>query len=361
MTSYYLSKNTTKLPYNASTKPLIKNRRRSSSLLPPSSSSSSSSSSPNSQISWLKVTELLAQRLYTLGFDLVKAFPAQRYNAKVPIGISSLPTFGRNNTLAVVVANTKHFWEIFLAHLASESRKSCGEIDLDPNPIDTYTKSKIPQSVIEILTKFSKVYSNRTKASISSGIDYDIRYSFDKDKSNFVALQLLAHEARLAYYNRLCGLNVHEVAGPWIGLRAVVTFDLDGPESLEFPQHELPNPYSEGDLMLKTELSMILNNIPMVTSRLPSPTLSHPTIASDDSNNSPNSDAEKPERNPLITSSDIRHEWYKWVKLRDLAGGFMTDKQRERYRYSEEQLEYHYTHNKAVLKLALSKRKYEKL
>jgi len=78
-------------------------------------------------------------------------------------------------------------------------------------------------------------------------LSYDVRYTFDLDKKKFVAFQILAENASFAYYNRVCYLNVHKEYGPWIGLRAVITFDIEGPlnSSQLFP--ELKNPFPEGD------------------------------------------------------------------------------------------------------------------
>ncbi|CAG8714022.1 3840_t:CDS:2 [Ambispora leptoticha] len=259
------------------------------------------------QIQWKEFTRLFSNRLYSRGFDLVKAFPAQRYNAKILSNISPLPSYKRNSTLAIVIANTKHLWPYFLQNLYEQSRM---HIKWDKNPLDFYTKHSVTESVNEVLSIIGR-----------NDVKFDIRHTFDMEKSRFVAFQLLAHEAGLAYYNRSCCLNIHEIAGPWIGLRSVVTFDIEGP-SISDTNIPLENPYPEGDSLLKAKLFTIL----------------HPKHYTSSSK----------ERKKL-TANDISRDWYQWVELRDLASGFMSEEARIKWRYSDDQIEYHYTKNLSKL------------
>ncbi|CAG8634947.1 13670_t:CDS:2 [Ambispora gerdemannii] len=260
--------------------------------------------SQQQQNQWKEFTRLLSNQLYSRGFDLVKAFPAQRYNAKILSNISPLPTYKRNSTLAFVIANTKHLWSYFLRNLYNQSQMHHNP--WNNNPLDLYTKQSVAESVNEVLGIIDQ-----------RDVKCDIRHAFEMEKSRFVAFQLLAHESGLAYYNRTCGLNVHEIAGPWIGLRSVVTLDLEGP-SISDTTIPLENPYPEGDSLLKAKLFSILHQKNFTSS---------------------NKEKEK------STANGISRDWYQWVELRDLASGFMTEEAQIKWRYSEEQLEYHYTKN----------------
>jgi len=60
----------------------------------------------------------------------------------------------------------------------------------------------------------------------------------------------------------------------------------------------------------------------------------------------------------LDTKSEIKKEWYKFVELRDIASGFMDEELLEKYRYSKDQIEYHYINNIELLnKLVLNNNK----
>jgi hypothetical protein len=176
-------------------------------------------------------------------------------------------------------------------------------------------------------------------------LSYDDRYTFDLDKKKFVAFQILAESASFAYYNRICYLNVHKEYGPWIGLRAVITFDIEGPpnSSQLFPQ--LKNPFPEGDKLLEKKIKEIYgtkNHNYHQRRRDSSSEKANDTIVKD----------------TLDKKSEIKEEWYKFVELRNIASGFMDKKLIEKYQYSKDQMEYHYTTNIELLnKLVLNNNK----
>ncbi|CAG8571941.1 10400_t:CDS:2 [Gigaspora rosea] len=255
------------------------------------------------QIQWEEITKKISEILYPLGFDLVKAFPIQRYNSNVSpaSSLAPLPTYFRTSTLSIIVGNTKHLWPIFLKYY----------------------------------TKFQSV-TNNTK---TKPINAKCKSRSNSHEKKFVAFQRLTQDAGLAYYNKSCFLCVHEEFGPWFGLRAVITFDIEGPpnESYLFPP--LKNPYPEGDALLKLKITEILGTENHNYHQLVTPTHS--------------SDSELTEIKPVFDDDDKKKfmnsrdnaKWYEWVELRDIASGFMTKDNLEKYRYSEEQIKYHYTHN----------------
>ncbi|CAG8456355.1 15134_t:CDS:2, partial [Acaulospora morrowiae] len=270
---------------------------------------------------WEELTQILAGILYPMGFDLVKAFPAERYNSNIPSTSTLVPLpitnfrgstsvqHNRSSTLSVIIGNTRHLWSIFIDYYAKNIRENIGDNQENAseerdtyeqsNPLDWYTRISIESAVKRAVSKFSKNASN---------LEYEIRYVFDLSEDKFVAFQQLAQDAGLAYYNRICYLNVHPEYGPWIGLRAVVTFDIDGPPKL-YPTPG--NPYPKGDQLLKTKMEEVLKN-------------------DNDSQFSSTSVTNVDKESVAKTNFDkqvianIRRDWYKWVELRDIAGGFMT-------------------------------------
>jgi methylmalonic aciduria homocystinuria type C protein len=268
-----------------------------------------------------------------------------RYNENLPVTCTyaPLPTFSRTkSTLSILVANTKYLWPKFLNYYSTEilarrnhtyktppssnhcatstsySEDSNNEEYKQQNPLDYYTRISITSTIKEMI-----------QIKNLADLSYDVRYTFDLEEKNFVAFQILAENASFAYYNRACFLNVHEEYGPWIGLRTVITFDVEGPlnSSQLFP--ELRNPFPEGDEILERKLRETYDYASHVTSD---------------------------ETTDVNTKSTIKEEWHKFVELRDIASGFMDKKSLEKHRYSKDQIEYHYTNSIDLLnKLVLDK------
>ncbi|KAL1917588.1 uncharacterized protein VTP21DRAFT_3981 [Calcarisporiella thermophila] len=253
-------------------------------------------------MNWRSITKEFQALLYPLGFDLVKAFPVQRYNTSLPPTVSAhLPTFGRSkSTLAVVIGNTRHFWPIFINYLVSSK-----DICIDNHPVDTYSTRCIEKVVENIIG--------------AKNIKYELRYTYDKDE-RFVAFQRLAHEAHLAYYNQI--LCLHQDYGPWIALRGVVIIDIDGPPLQDINDPPLTHPFPQGDEQLKSMLDDILKT--------------YGTYG----------------KGTHQGFSRQTHDYVKWVEMRDYAATFVGGKSCP-YRYSQEQLDYHYTKDKTKLRNAI--------
>ncbi|CAJ0903008.1 320_t:CDS:2 [Entrophospora sp. SA101] len=288
------------------------------------------------------------------GFDIVIPFPAQRYNLSIkqpsPLSSSSssvtseqqrqlepLPTFGRSanddSTLSILIANTKHIWPIFVNKFSLTDEKK-----IDKNPLDKYTKQSVEMAINETLSSFS----HNSDVEINdkhTAVDYDVRYTFELEPKKFVAFQQLCQDSGFAYYNRVCFLNVHKEIGPWFGLRAVVTFNIDGPPNIPELFPELKNPYPEGDELLKNKLAEIFgsqNHSYHCRKPITSTTVSATATTT------------------TTTKQDIQKEWHKWVELRDMASEFMSEETLQKYRYSQDQMDYHYTNN---IEIIFSKKK----
>lgn len=135
-----------------------------------------------------------------------------------------------------------------------------------------------------------------------------LRWSHDPPPRR-IAIQRAAHAAGLARLART-HLSIHPVHGPWIGLRAVLVCDLPGPAE---PAPEPPDPCSG----CETRCQALLDEA-IAASR-----------ADGDLETTP------------------RSSWRRWVAVRDAC-----PVGRE-YRYYEDQIRYHYTKDKAVLRAAV--------
>lgn len=121
-----------------------------------------------------------------------------------------------------------------------------------------------------------------------------------------VAMQRLAHISGLAYLSPSY-LSVHVIYGPWIALRAAVVVDVDGPSR---PASDPPNPCAgcDNDCMPKFRHAVAATG----------PALGGPAA--------------------------IQQHWPLWLAIRDACPVGRL------YRYSDEQIRYHYTKDVQFLK-----------
>ncbi|KNB45874.1 hypothetical protein JH06_0485 [Blastocystis sp. subtype 4] len=141
--------------------------------------------------------ETIEKGLESWGFDLCQPFEStliEDYNENVS-GIYKIPSMGRENTLAVLVGNSRNIWEHFIERLAEDE-----SLYKEDNPLDAYTKMAI-QSVVAKLHVRTCVY-----------------YTCDSRTVPFLDYQLIAE----SYYSKMC---YHHKYGHWIGLRAVIVLD----------------------------------------------------------------------------------------------------------------------------------------
>jgi methylmalonic aciduria homocystinuria type C protein len=137
------------------------------------------------------------------GFDLCAALRVGDYNSLVPSPFG-LEDFGSASNLCIVIGNTRALWPAFLAALARDPA-----LRAEKDPLERYTEASIGASLARI------------------GSQSSVRFSHAKAERR-VAIQRLAHAAGLAYLSE-SHLSVHPLYGPWIALRAAVTFDVPGP------------------------------------------------------------------------------------------------------------------------------------
>jgi cyanocobalamin reductase (cyanide-eliminating) / alkylcobalamin dealkylase len=162
------------------------------------------------------VVEPLRQACAEAGFDLVQPLQVGRYNELVT-GTLKLEDFGSASHLAIVIGNTRALWPKFLCALRSEP-----ELLAEPHPLHSYTEQRISRAVSRL------------------GQTVSVRWSHAGGKG-LVAMQRLAQAAGLAYLAE-SQLSVHPTYGPWIALRAALSFALPGPPG---PAPELRHPCAD--------------------------------------------------------------------------------------------------------------------
>jgi methylmalonic aciduria homocystinuria type C protein len=166
-----------------------------------------------SEHDWEPIVRSIEALVRPAGLDLVAPFQPGWYNDVVS-PVFHLPACGGRDALAVLIANSKAIWQPFIGAIAADP-----DLFSDGNPLDRYVREAVEAAIAAI------------------GLEHEVRYAADRPPRR-VAIQHAADVSGLA--PRGPGrLNIHPMYGPWIGLRAVVLFDVDGPEE---PLHSLENP-----------------------------------------------------------------------------------------------------------------------
>ena len=137
------------------------------------------------------------------GFDLVHPFSTTR--CELDPGLR-LPNFSSEGSLAVLVGNSRALWPALIAAIrARPSRLDRADV------VDTWAEETIAAAASASQTAHEIRWAHRTGATT-------------------VPIQRIAHAAGLAWLSP-ANLSIHPHFGPWIGLRAVVVFDLPGPHA----------------------------------------------------------------------------------------------------------------------------------
>lgn len=147
--------------------------------------------------------ETFAADCRAAGFDLSAILDTAWFNDHVGADMR-LPDFGRNGALAVVVANSRALWPVFLEHLREQPQRLA-----TADPIDSYSEVRIGRAARASFEVHTILWAHTIVP-------------------RAVPMQRLAHLAGLAHLSP-ANLCVHPTFGPWIGLRAVIVVDADGP------------------------------------------------------------------------------------------------------------------------------------
>lgn len=150
-----------------------------------------------------KIATKLSLALATAGLDLTATFDVARYNSTVS-ETAPLECFGRKGALALIIGNTHALWGPFV-----KAYRSRNDLQAHTDPLNAY----IEGAISGVLSAVS--------------IGHAIRYAHDSGEK-VVAIQKAARISGLAAHGP-ANLSAHPAHGPWIGLRAVVSFDCTPP------------------------------------------------------------------------------------------------------------------------------------
>ncbi|KJE95690.1 hypothetical protein CAOG_06117 [Capsaspora owczarzaki ATCC 30864] len=178
----------------------------------------------------------LAASLRTHGFDLIQAFQVQRYNTAVQEKHAS------QNPTAPLPSD--RLMETFgrtatLGVLVGNTKAMWNpflsylvERDFHNAPFANPVQQYTKQVIDEAL---SSLGPNRPSSRV--------RYDFS-GHPNFVDLQLLGSVSGATYYHPTTVLSIHQQFGPWVAFRAAISLDVPF-EATEQQQQPVPNPVPE--------------------------------------------------------------------------------------------------------------------
>lgn len=221
------------------------------------------------------------------GLDICIAFPTGLFNATATEE-ERIPTFGRQEALAVLVGNSRRLWPMFKAALAREAAR----LD-EGNPLDRY------------VTESVNAAAAAAAAQLDGGARHQVLFGHTMQPRP-IAIQKMAREAGLAALSP-SHLSVHPVFGPWIALRAVAVFDVEAAPS---PPQAVTEPCASCEQPCLAALEKALGS----------------------------AGAQPPEKISIDEQS-----WKKWLAVRDACPVGRA------HRYSADQITYHYTKNPTAL------------
>lgn len=246
------------------------------------------------------------------GFDVVHQADVHWYNAHIKehsLPLNPLPTFERSEgALCFLVGNSVALWPTFLTWLGR--RKKPEDV---ADPLDEYATLCISDAIWELTRE--------------GDISWDTFYVAGEVPERLVSMQRVALTAGLCYHDSETQLAIHPTFGAWVAFRAVVV--LDAPSGLG------ATPPPRVDCLLGDEEKAAAREAMAAALR-----------ASNQANLCTQLHGEKG------MEIDVR---LAWAKLRDCV------RVGREHRYSEEQLVYHYTTDKAKLMRALKEHKGEKV
>jgi len=274
--------------------------------------------------------------LETYGIDIVQPLALSWYNNCLPehalasqIPILPPPTEYSNpkdDALTIIIGNSKALWPKFLECCAS-----------DPHPLNTYIERSINAALAQsFLAELPPPPSSNSSSSPLCD-NYKIYWSHRTAKlrggEGFVAMQRMAECCALAYLDHTCHLSFHPTFGPWFSLRCAIVFyngvgtaqgfSFDGVSTGFLTQQPAP-------LTCPLDKETMLNVQAAAA-------VAFSSKRKENNNNVDAAGGDLPEMN------DVRAGWEKWLAVRDAAAPGHP------YRYSKEQILYHYTGDRQLL------------
>ena len=234
-------------------------------------------------------------RLKQLGLDFVHVnrIPSGPHWGPLYACVSSAHT-SNNGMMGILLGNTKLMWPIFIEHVHQHKAWEHKQ-----NPLDEFIENQVQTALRDVplisLGKAQVFYSHRRYPASSKN-----------QEQSFVPFQRLADAMGMCALHEPSYLCIHPEYGPWFSLRALILVSLD-----DWP--ELADCVSP--------------NVPRI-------------IVSDEVTR------EIQQRMVQLTSGD-KATWQDWVKLRRFLGHSIPSS--SKWEYSQDQLIYHYTHDRSVL------------
>lgn len=154
---------------------------------------------------WQAVVERLQQACHEAGLDLVHPFGLGHLPRTAPD--ERLTDFGRANALGVLLGNTRELWPRFARAFATSPA-----LQQVQHPLDAYVSKRVKGAVARATT-----------------LPHSVVLSHVVEPRPY-PIQRLAERVGFAALAP-CHLAIRPDHGLWFGLRAVVTFDCDGPQT----------------------------------------------------------------------------------------------------------------------------------
>jgi methylmalonic aciduria homocystinuria type C protein len=162
------------------------------------------------------IVERLQRACAAAGLDLVHPFGTGLLAEAA--ADERLQDFGRGNALGVLIGNTRALWPAF-----TRAYGTSPPLRASPNPLDTYVSERVAHA-----------------AASSGELAHEITFAHVVTPRAY-PVQRLAERSGFAAIAP-CHLVIHREHGLWLGLRAVITFDCDGPpESAAHPARPCDN------------------------------------------------------------------------------------------------------------------------
>jgi hypothetical protein len=167
----------------------------------------------------------LQKRLESRGFDLFHVFDLKTYNQSVSRELQLSPFENVENTLGILVGNSKMLWPKFV-----QFRQENEGWNSRKNPFDDFVEREILDTVSD--TFDSALFATHFAHEVAPG--------------RLIAMQKLGHVTNFAFLHRKSHLSLHPIYGPWFAYRAVVFVEKEASDGnlIEMEQKEPKNPLS---------------------------------------------------------------------------------------------------------------------
>ena len=251
------------------------------------------------------VVKELTRALAPAGINIVQPLSLDWYNSCLPETASTSRIPRRDpagsKALTILIGNSAAIWEPFLTACATDS-----SILYDPNPLETYIERKI-QPVLDVLVRNHpcRLFWSHSMADLEGG-------------RGFVAMQRMAECSGLAYLDHMSHLSMHPEYGPWFSLRCALVID----------------DVAYADVLQPEPVACPLDDL----------TSKNVRAAADLAHRRRKNDGNVPEM------EDVRAGWELWLAVRDAATPAHPQ------RYCADQVLYHYTGDRNLLKALVEKR-----